>query len=313
MSIFSMGSTGQMLFQDGSVSQYNFIIMINIVLVIELARRMELRPLIVKASAGQNISQANQPLAPGDYEIYAPDDRRGFDSRNRRINNKPSDAAHIPPLEKESFWVENNFSLWITNEDSGNYSEPVNAIQNGFFYQAPEEGTRIELAVRDRHQMLTFFWFIACFMGLRESVRIGIFAARADPREASNQRLHLELQRRWLWEHIFNVLVAPLITKPMYYLREQGRNLIRSYHTITAFRTLGSRVPDQSAFSVNHMYPGANWILQRGISAPLKDRFGSLPSLTLLSVSTKSAHKEKEKSSKHVKPTHKWIRANCKR
>lgn len=46
-----------------------------------------------------------------------------------------SDAAHIPPLEKESFWVENNFSLWITNEDSGNYSEPVNAIQNGFFYQ----------------------------------------------------------------------------------------------------------------------------------------------------------------------------------
>lgn len=88
MSIFSMGSTGQMLFQDGSVSQYNFIIMINIVLVIELARRMELRPLIVKASAGQNISQANQPLAPGDYEIYAPDDRRGFDSRNRRINNK---------------------------------------------------------------------------------------------------------------------------------------------------------------------------------------------------------------------------------
>ncbi|EGC47973.1 predicted protein [Histoplasma capsulatum var. duboisii H88] len=50
---------------------------------------------------------------------------------------------------------------------------------------APEEGTRIELAVRDRHQMLTFFWFIACFMGLRESVRIGIFAARADPREAS--------------------------------------------------------------------------------------------------------------------------------
>lgn len=48
-----------MLFQDGSVSQSNFIIMLNIVLVIELAPPIELRPLIVKASAGQNISQAN--------------------------------------------------------------------------------------------------------------------------------------------------------------------------------------------------------------------------------------------------------------
>jgi hypothetical protein len=42
------------------------------------------------------------------------------------------EACHIFPLEKESFWVENNFDRWITNTHSGNHSAPIHSIQNGF-------------------------------------------------------------------------------------------------------------------------------------------------------------------------------------
>ncbi|KAI2791192.1 hypothetical protein POX_c04048 [Penicillium oxalicum] len=181
---FFDGSTGDMLgglFQNGSVTQANFIDMLNIVLVIVPRPLVEPRPpivpcpLTVKARSGQTISRTSQPLTPGDYDIYASDGdsielsnepfvrrlpsysvsgreadfKRGVRARdgkcvftgivNRRAHlNKWAgwEAAHIFPLEKEGFWVENNFGRWITNADSGNHSAPIHSIQNGFLLQS---------------------------------------------------------------------------------------------------------------------------------------------------------------------------------
>ncbi|RLL94587.1 hypothetical protein CFD26_103556 [Aspergillus turcosus] len=55
------------LFQNGSVTQANFIDMLNIILVIGS------RQPTIKARTGQTISRTTQPLTPGDYDIYAPD------------------------------------------------------------------------------------------------------------------------------------------------------------------------------------------------------------------------------------------------
>ena len=39
------------------------------------------------------------------------------------------ETAHIFPLEKEGFWIANDFSRWITNADSGDHSALINSIQ----------------------------------------------------------------------------------------------------------------------------------------------------------------------------------------
>lgn len=46
------------------------------------------------------------------------------------------EAAHIFPLEKESFWIANNFSRWFTNTASGDHSAPIHSIQNGFLLRS---------------------------------------------------------------------------------------------------------------------------------------------------------------------------------
>jgi hypothetical protein len=88
---FFDGSTGDMLgglFQNGSVTQANFIDMLNIVLVIVprplIGPRPPIvpRPLTVKARSGQTISRTSQPLTPGDYDIYASDGGRYYDGRS---------------------------------------------------------------------------------------------------------------------------------------------------------------------------------------------------------------------------------------
>ena len=61
----------------------------------------------------------------------------GIVNRRAHLNKWAGwEAAHIFPLEKEGFWVENNFGRWITNADSGNHSAPIHSIQNGFLLQS---------------------------------------------------------------------------------------------------------------------------------------------------------------------------------
>jgi hypothetical protein len=82
---FFDGSTGDMLgglFQNGSVTQANFIDMLNIVLVIVPRPLLGPRPLTVKARSGQTISRTSQPLTPGDYDIYVSADGRYYDGRS---------------------------------------------------------------------------------------------------------------------------------------------------------------------------------------------------------------------------------------
>jgi hypothetical protein len=78
-------STGDMLgglFQNGSVTEANFIDMLNIILVIVLLSPVASCSFTVKARTGQTISRTSQPLTPGDYDIYVSDG--GMSSDNRR-------------------------------------------------------------------------------------------------------------------------------------------------------------------------------------------------------------------------------------
>ncbi|KAA8642529.1 HNH endonuclease signature motif containing protein [Aspergillus tanneri] len=175
---FFDGSTGDMLgglFQNGSVTQANFIDMLNIVLVVVPQPPIVARPLTVKARSGQTISRTSQPLTPGDYDICVSDGdsielsdepfmrrlpsysisgrevdfKNGVRARDGKcvftgiVNPRAHlkkwagwEASHIFPLEKESYWVESNFNRWITNADSGNHSASIHSIQNGFLLQS---------------------------------------------------------------------------------------------------------------------------------------------------------------------------------
>ena len=46
------------------------------------------------------------------------------------------EAAHIFPLEKESLWMEWNYSRWITDMDDTVGVSKINSCQNGFLLQA---------------------------------------------------------------------------------------------------------------------------------------------------------------------------------
>ncbi|OJJ42028.1 hypothetical protein ASPZODRAFT_77930 [Penicilliopsis zonata CBS 506.65] len=175
---FFDSSTDDMLggvFQNGSITEANFIDMLNIVLVIEPQSPVAPRSLTVRARSGQTISRTSQPLTPGDYDIHVSDGHsmklsdepfvrrllsysisgRELDFKNgvrardgkcvftgivnprAHLNKWASwEAAHIFPLEKEGLWIANNFSRWITNADSGGHSAPIHSIQNGFLLKA---------------------------------------------------------------------------------------------------------------------------------------------------------------------------------
>ena len=88
---FFDGLTGAMLgglFQNGSVTQANFIDMLDIVLVIVPRLSTVPCPLTVKSRSGQTISQTSQPLIPGNYDIYAPDGGRYYDGRKKKKKKK---------------------------------------------------------------------------------------------------------------------------------------------------------------------------------------------------------------------------------
>jgi hypothetical protein len=40
------------------------------------------------------------------------------------------EAAHVFPLQQESLWIQHNYTLWITNMESGG-SSTINSVQNG--------------------------------------------------------------------------------------------------------------------------------------------------------------------------------------
>lgn len=83
---FFDSSTGALLgglFQNGSVTQANFIDMLDIILVIVPRLSTALCPFTVKSRSGKTISQTSQPLIPGNYDIYAPDGGRHYDSRQK--------------------------------------------------------------------------------------------------------------------------------------------------------------------------------------------------------------------------------------
>lgn len=93
---FFDGSTGDMLgglFQNGSITQANFIHMLSIVLVIVPNPHIEPASFAALGSftvemAGQTISQTNKPLTPGDYKIYAlPDGGKCYDNRSKEARN----------------------------------------------------------------------------------------------------------------------------------------------------------------------------------------------------------------------------------
>ncbi|KAJ5545181.1 hypothetical protein N7535_006436 [Penicillium sp. DV-2018c] len=175
---FFNSSTGDMLggvFQNGSITESNFIDMLDIVLVIVSQSRVASQPFTVRARSGQTISRTSQPSAPGDYDIHVSDGvsiklsdeqfvrripshsisgreedfKNGVRARDGKcvftgvvnalahLNNWRSfAAAHIFPLEKESLWIEANFGRWITDADSGDHSAPIHSIQNGFLLRA---------------------------------------------------------------------------------------------------------------------------------------------------------------------------------
>ena len=85
---FFDGSTGDMLgglFQNGSVTQANFIHMLSVVL---------LGPCTVEM-AGQTISQTSQPLTPGDYKVYAPEGGKCYDLHSSMEAKPPANLIRF--------------------------------------------------------------------------------------------------------------------------------------------------------------------------------------------------------------------------
>lgn len=61
------------VFQNGSITEANFIDMLNIVLVVVPQSPFAARELTVRARSGQTISRTSRLLIPGDYDIHVSD------------------------------------------------------------------------------------------------------------------------------------------------------------------------------------------------------------------------------------------------
>lgn len=96
---FFNGSTGAPLgglFQNGSVTQANFIDMLNIILVMVPHLSTVPCPFTVMTQSGQTISQTNQSLIPGNYDIYPPDE---WLSKYRETNKQTKRLTWIDSIE----------------------------------------------------------------------------------------------------------------------------------------------------------------------------------------------------------------------
>ncbi|KAF8459624.1 HNH endonuclease-domain-containing protein [Kalaharituber pfeilii] len=149
--------------QNGSVSEKNFLDMLHILLVTEAPLNVTHR------SSSRTISATNAALALGEYDvssdspIYINNEvlvhrlishsessredsfREGIRARDAMcvlsgfVNEAVSfgdwtmfEAAHIFPLQKESYWRENNFGRYITDMGDTAGLSKINSIQNGF-------------------------------------------------------------------------------------------------------------------------------------------------------------------------------------
>ncbi|KAJ5899437.1 hypothetical protein N7495_004181 [Penicillium taxi] len=164
---FWNGQTGDYLggvWQEGSITNHDFFMMLNIILIVEVPPTALFKP------AGQIIQQDGQPLSPGNYvinvtsgsitlndepvfrrilshNITGREDSFTEDIRSRDkkcvLSGLPCrnwhvgiwhgfEAAHIFPIGKETLWNHGGYNRWITNTATGRHRSSINSIQNGF-------------------------------------------------------------------------------------------------------------------------------------------------------------------------------------
>ncbi|KAF8465276.1 hypothetical protein BDZ91DRAFT_659436 [Kalaharituber pfeilii] len=155
------------MFQNGSVTENNFLDMLGILLVTEAPLRVQER------TSGHVVTATNNPLQPGEYDVYCDSDievshelwvnrlisypvsgredafREGIRARDGKcvisgLVNRAAyrggwtmfEGAHIFPLEKENLWIEWGYSRWITDMDDTNGASKINSLQNGFLLKS---------------------------------------------------------------------------------------------------------------------------------------------------------------------------------
>ncbi|KAG0128096.1 HNH endonuclease-domain-containing protein [Tuber indicum] len=157
------------LFQNGSITEANFLHILTIILVVEEG------PILVQERESSHIvSRTDMPLGTGAYDIYcdasiqvsnepwihrhishnstARQERfrieirqrdqkcviTGFPNPEHRILTKNwgfFEACHIFPLRHESHWIQYDYGRWITDMEGIVGSSKINSIQNGFLLQ----------------------------------------------------------------------------------------------------------------------------------------------------------------------------------
>ncbi|KAG0634674.1 HNH endonuclease-domain-containing protein [Tuber brumale] len=118
------------LVQNGSITEANSLDILGILLVI----------------AGASIEVIDEPWV---YRIISHNvtgrdrDRKcvisgivNFESSIQADNWAGFEAAHIFPLQRESYWIEHNYGLWITDTDDAPGSSKINSSQNGILLRA---------------------------------------------------------------------------------------------------------------------------------------------------------------------------------
>lgn len=150
------------LIQNGSLTEKNFLVMLDIVLVTTAPIRVSAK------DSGKLVLMVDTCLDVGDYlvscegEIKVSDEpwvhriisynvsgrenpfRDGIRARDGRcvisgVVNRSApyrwtswEAAHIFPLEKESLWIQFNYGRWVTDMDDTVGVSKIDSLQNGF-------------------------------------------------------------------------------------------------------------------------------------------------------------------------------------
>jgi len=155
------------LFQNGSVTEANFLDFLGILLITEGSIRVQM------GGSGHIVTRTNNRLELGEYDVFCDTSitvnnepwvnrlisfnvsgrenefKKGIRLRDGKcvitgVVNKGAirgnwttfDAADIFPLEKENLWIEWNYGRWITDMDDTNGVSKINSVQNGFLLQA---------------------------------------------------------------------------------------------------------------------------------------------------------------------------------
>lgn len=172
------------MIQNGSVTENVFLVILGILLISQAPLRVQER------TSGHTVTTTNNPLQPGEYNIYCDgrcslnesfnclltlktdcieisDEpwihrlithnvsgrdsafRNGIRARDGKcvisgLVNRAAfrdewmsfEAAHIFPLESESYWVAHNYGRWITDMESTNGVSRIRSLPNGFLLRA---------------------------------------------------------------------------------------------------------------------------------------------------------------------------------